>query len=69
MTSPPPTMKDVIREILFLVGQDRLDTECGGDFPCGVESNKDCPCFGDCRRQLTRLQHTKEIRKMLEEVA
>ncbi len=67
--APPPTMKDVIREILFLVGQNTISTECGGDFPeCGVDSNKDCPHFWDCDRQRWRMKHTEEIRKMLEEV-
>jgi hypothetical protein len=62
-------MKDVIKEILLMVGQDRLDTECGGDFPqCGADSNKDCPHFGDCCHQLGHVRKTKEIRKMLDEV-
>ncbi len=67
--SPPPTMKDLINEILLMVGQDRVSTDCSGNFPeCGVDSNKDCPYFGDCRRQLVRVMQTKEIRKMLGEV-
>jgi hypothetical protein len=61
-------MKDVINEILLMVGQDRVSTDCGGDFPCGVDSNKDCPYFAACRRQLVRVNQTKEIRDMLEEV-
>ena len=67
--TPPPTIKDVINEILFMVGQDSVSTECGGDFPeCGVRSSAHCQYFHDCSRQMWRMKHTKEIRRLLEEV-
>lgn len=70
MTSPPPTMKDIIREILSMIGQDAIYAECGGDFPeCGAGSSAHCQYFRDCRRQLVRVRQTQKIREMLEEVA
>ena len=67
--SPPPTIKDVIKEILSMIGQDAIYAECGGDFPeCGARSSHDCRDFADCRRQLVRVRQTQKIREMLEEV-
>jgi len=67
--SPPPTMIDVIKEILFMVGQDTIYAECGGDFPaCGAKSSHDCRDFADCRRQRVRVLQTKNIREMLDEM-
>jgi len=62
-----PLLAEILNEILDLVGQDQVYAECGSDFPCG-STKSDCRHYPDCKRQQKKVEQTRRIRALIEEV-
>lgn len=56
-------VQEILLEIMDLVGQDTLYTECGADYRPGCEEG--CRYLNDCKAQLKRIEATKRIKAMI----